>query len=168
MRIPFHLYNLVSQIMPARCHRLRSWLLRRCGAVVGHGVSLNARVLVYGAYLEIGDETWVSPETIFFTGPEGFVKIGSNCDIGPGVTFVTGSHVIGNFRRRAGLGFSKPICIGNGCWLGARSVILGGVKIGDGCIVASGAIVRPGEYPDHVLLAGVPGVAPNLPDTALT
>lgn len=132
--------------------------MRHCGAELGRGVCLNANVLVYSAFIEIGEKTWVSSETIFSTGPDGYIRIGSHCDIGPGVMLVTGSHVLGDSKRRAGDGFSEPIVIGHGCWIGARSVILGGVTIGDGCVIAAGSVVVPGEYPDHVLLSGVPAI----------
>lgn len=144
--------------MPARSHRIRAWLLSLCGAKIGSGVCLNANVLVYSPYIEIDDKTWVSSETIFYTGSDGPVKIGSHCDIGPGVMFVTGSHSLGDSKRRASEGFAEPIVIGNGCWIGARSLILGGVTIGDGCVIAAGAVVVPGEYPSHVLLTGVPAI----------
>ena len=81
--------------------------------------------------------------------------IGDRCDIGPGVEFVPGSHTIGNASRRAGFGTAKPIFVGNGCWLGAKSIILGGVKIGDGCVVAAGAVVIH-DVPPNTLVAGVP------------
>jgi len=106
----------------------------------------------------------VSSETIFSTGPDGPVRIGSHCDIGPGVMLVTGSHFLGESKRRAGNGFAEPIVIGNGCWIGARSLILGGVTVGDSCVIAAGSVVIPGEYPSHVLLSGVPaGVTKTFP-----
>jgi maltose O-acetyltransferase len=47
--------------------------------------------------------------------------------------------------------------VGNGCWVGAKSVILGGVTIGDGAIIAAGAVVTR-DVPAHTLVAGVPAV----------
>ena len=58
-------------------------------------------------------------------------------------------------NRRAGEGTARPIEIGDGCWIGARSVILGGVRIGAGCVVAAGSVVTR-DVPDNVLVAGVP------------
>jgi len=78
-----------------------------------------------------------------------------NCDIGPNVSFVTGTHLIGKFNRRAGLGFSSRIKIGDGCWIGASVVILGGVKIGNGSVVAAGAVVI-NNIPKNTLVGGVP------------
>jgi maltose O-acetyltransferase len=159
MRLPFHLFNLVSGFLPARCHKLRSYLLRRCGGTVGCNVRLNANVTVYGArFVTIGQDTWISSDTIISGTSSGPVTIGSRCDIGPGVMLVSGSHVLGGHQRRAGPGLSQPIVIGDGCWVGARSLILGGAGIGAGCVVAAGAVVLAGTYPPNVLLAGVPAV----------
>ena len=51
--------------------------------------------------------------------------------------------------------YGKPITIGNNCWIGAKVTILDGTKIGNGCIVAAGAVVK-GIFPDNVIIGGVP------------
>ncbi|HSI68466.1 MAG TPA: acyltransferase [Planococcus sp. (in: firmicutes)] len=50
---------------------------------------------------------------------------------------------------------SKPISIGNHVWIGFRAAILKGVTIGDGSIIAAGAIVTK-DVPPNCLAAGVP------------
>jgi len=154
--IPFHIFNLVSRLLPARCHRIRASLLRKCGCVIGKNVRINAAVRIYSPYVEIGHDTWIGPEVVFLTGIQGKVTIGERCDIGPGVCFITGSHHIGSPLRRAGDGYCKPIFVENGCWIGAKSTILGGAIIDGSSIVAAGAVVLPGKYPKHAVLAGVP------------
>ena len=49
----------------------------------------------------------------------------------------------------------KGIKIGNNCWIGAKATILDGAEIGDGCVIAAGAVVR-GKFPNNVVIAGVP------------
>lgn len=49
-----------------------------------------------------------------------------------------------------------PIEIGDDVWLGANCTILKGAKIGHGCVVATGAVVTAGTYPDRSILAGMP------------
>lgn len=49
----------------------------------------------------------------------------------------------------------KPIHIGEACWIGARSIIMPGVKLGDGCIVGAGSVVTKG-WPNGAILAGIP------------
>lgn len=50
---------------------------------------------------------------------------------------------------------TDEVTIGDHVWIGTRVTILSGTKIGDGSVVAAGAIVR-GEFPSHSLIAGVP------------
>jgi hypothetical protein len=50
---------------------------------------------------------------------------------------------------------SKPIEIGDHVWIGLRAIILKGVKIGNGAIVAAGAVVTR-EVPSNSVVAGVP------------
>lgn len=49
----------------------------------------------------------------------------------------------------------KGIKIGSNCWIGAKVTILDGTIIGNGCIVAAGAVVR-GQFPDNCVIGGVP------------
>ena len=83
------------------------------------------------------------------------VRIKDRCDVGPGVEFVTGGHEIGTTQRRAGKGTAEAIVIEAGCWIGAKALILGGVTIGMGSIVAAGAVVTE-NVPPNTLVAGVP------------
>ena len=94
---------------------------------------------------------------IIYTHLEAPIRIGSNCDFGPGVELITGSHIIGGTSRRAGAGTANSISIGDGCWIGAGSRIFGGVDIGKGAIVAAGAIVIHSVAP-NTMVAGVPAV----------
>ncbi len=113
---------------------------------------------VYGrGILNIGSNTWLSPGVIFYTHLEAPIVVGSNCDIGPAVEFITGGHAIGTSSRRAGQGTAKPIFIDDGCWIGAGSRLLGGVNIGSGSVVAAGSVVIC-DVPPNVLVAGVPAV----------
>lgn len=153
-----HLINLVFIILPpTRLFAAKRALWRICGVHLGQGVRLNQGCRVMGsASVSIGQDTWVGIDATFIVPDGGGVSLGSNCDIGPGVLFNCGSHSVGGSSRRAGAGLSEPISVGDGVWIGARAVILGGAVIGSGCVVAAGAVVLPGNYPEHVLLAGVP------------
>lgn len=135
---------------------MRRWLLRRAKVDAGNGVCFCGRGWIYGSgRLSIGANSWLSPGCIFYTHPQAAIDIGQRCDIGPGVQFIPGGHLIGPHNRRAGEGTAQPIHIGDGCWIGAHSVILGGVRIGAGSVVAAGSIVTR-DVPDDILVAGVP------------
>lgn len=62
---------------------------------------------------------------------------------------------MGSSERRAGAGWAKPIHIEDGCWIGARVTVLGGVRIGRGSVVAAGAVVTR-DVPENCLVGGVP------------
>ncbi len=116
---------------------------------------MRSRLDIWSRPFARREQYLAKPGVIIYTHLEAPIVIGANCDIGPGVEFIPGSHDIGTASRRAGRGTAHPITVGNGCWIGARSVILGGVSIGDGCIVAAGAVVTQNVAP-HTLVAGVP------------
>ncbi|MEU0489096.1 acyltransferase [Nocardiopsis sp. NPDC006139] len=112
-------------------------------------------------------------------GPGTVVRIGSGCAIGRGSHIVAhksidiGDHVYtgpyvyitdqnhsyANTEIPVGLQWpvDDPVSIGAGTWIGANAVILPGVHLGRNCVVAAGTVVRPGTYPDHAVVAGVPG-----------
>lgn len=50
---------------------------------------------------------------------------------------------------------ARPISIGNDVWIGAHCVILPGVKIHDGAVIAAGAVVRE-DVPPYMIVGGVP------------
>lgn len=152
-----HVINLLLfWLPPSRLFACRRLLLKFAGIDVGAGVSFCGRSWVYGrGIVVIGRYTWLSPGVVMHSQIDAPIVLGENCDIGPGVEFIPGSHEIGVTARRAGKGTARAITLGKGCWIGARSSILGGVTIGDGCVVAAGSVVTR-SIPDNTLVAGVP------------
>lgn len=63
------------------------------------------------------------------------IIIMKNTRIAPDVKIITETHVIGNKQKRADKNLQKPVTIGSGCWIGIGTIILPGVKIGDGCVI---------------------------------
>lgn len=83
---------------------------------------------------------------------KGTIKIGSGCAIGRDVVI---RSFDGHTIEQDGYEISEPIKIGNNVWIGQRAQILKGVTIGDGSIIAAGAIVTH-DVPANTLVAGVP------------
>jgi maltose O-acetyltransferase len=154
-----HIFNTIFWFLPpTHLFGLRKFILKIAGIKVGKNSSFCGRSWIYGrGKLSIGDGTWISPGAVIFTHIDAEILIGNCCDIGPGVEFITGGHLIGPSNRRAGVGCAKSIVVGNGVWIGAKSIILGGVTIGSGSIIAAGSLVRS-DIPENSLVAGVPGV----------
>jgi len=154
-----HLINFLFWVLPpSRCFQFKRFCLKLAKVEIGKNVSMCGRGWVYGrGQLKIGSDTWLSPGVVFHTHLDAPIILGSNCDVGPSVEFITGSHSIGTASRRAGEGTASEIVINDGCWLGAGSRILGGVHIGSGSVVAAGSVVI-NDVPENVLVAGIPAV----------
>lgn len=127
-------------------------LLRVAGYDIGDGAKIVGPVLCTGT-LKVGKNTWIGRDLTVHGN--GTVEIGDNCDIAPGVMFLTGGHAIGSPERRAGDGETYEIHIGNGCWIGARATIGRSVRVGDGCVVAACACVMA-DVQENALVGGVP------------
>lgn len=80
------------------------------------------------------------------------ISIGERCAIGPDVIIRDSDDhdIISDSSKK-----TKPVCIGNHVWIGQRAMILKGVSIGDGAIIAAGAVVTR-DVPAGCLAAGVP------------
>lgn len=104
-------------------------------------------------HVRIGRETFVN-KGVSFVGTAD-ISIGEHCAIGHGVMFVTITHEMEWEDRRAGVGIEQTISIGDGVWIAARAIILPGTEVGDGCVIAAGAVVR-GQCEAHGFYAGVP------------
>ncbi|MFV0558283.1 MAG: chorismate mutase [Enterococcus sp.] len=83
------------------------------------------------------------------------IRIGDNCLIGPNVQLLTATHPLNAGKRNSGLESGQPITIGNNVWLGAGSIVLGGVTLGDNVVVGAGSVVTQ-SFPANVVVAGNP------------
>ena len=117
--------------------------------------------LVYGLdrcyfgspHVSIGSGSYVN-SGCWFEGA-GEIEIESDCMLGPQILILTSTHDIsdgGRIERRSGY---QPVRIERSSWLGARAIVLPGVTIGAGAIIAAGAVVTKGCEPGG-LYAGVP------------
>jgi acetyltransferase-like isoleucine patch superfamily enzyme len=103
--------------------------------------------------LEIGDEVFISQHCTV----SGNVRIGRGTLIGGFVTIIDGNHVIDDQRKpiREQGGRQMPIVIGEEVWIGSNAVILQGVTIGDGAVVAANATVTH-DVPAGAIVGGTP------------
>jgi len=82
------------------------------------------------------------------------VEIGAEVDIAPRVFIGTGTHERGSGNKAAGPGIQKPICIGDGCWIGAGSLLLPGVRLAPVSTVGAGTTVMRGTQERGTIIAG--------------
>ena len=101
-----------------------------------------------GATIAIGERCFINRRTEFIS--QDAVKVGDDCLISWDVMITdTDYHYVGDLPPTA------PVTIGDRVWIGARASILKGVTIGDGAVVAAGAIVTKDVAP-RTLVAGNP------------
>ncbi|MEO8905004.1 MAG: transferase [Polyangiaceae bacterium] len=103
--------------------------------------------------LSIGTFTLISGDLHVDMGAA--IEIGDQVRIGHGVSLLTVDHEVGPEQMRAGTRKFGPIEIEDGAWLASRIIVLPGVTIGAGSIVAAGAVVSR-DVPPNTLVAGVP------------
>lgn len=128
--------------------RLRAVVLKRVGFQVGHGTLLAGMPAIAGPgdiyrRLSIGQFCFFNAGCFFDL--HGDIVIGDYVSLGQQVMLLT---------AETGLP-PRPVRIEAGVWLGARSIILPGVTVGRGAIVAAGAVVAE-DVPPDTLVGGVP------------
>ncbi|AMR34388.1 hypothetical protein A0256_01170 [Mucilaginibacter sp. PAMC 26640] len=103
------------------------------------------------ATIEIGCDTFIN--TGANISSRKFIKIGSGCHIANEVIMMDDDfHDVAGRDKRSG---AEPIIIGDKVWLATRCMILKGVTIGEGAVVAAGAVVTKDVAP-YTLVGGVP------------
>jgi acetyltransferase-like isoleucine patch superfamily enzyme len=137
--------------------------LSKEGIKIGDNVSILRNTIIectgvirnLGEGLSIGNNVGIAQNC--FIQVRGKVVIGNDVIFGPGVSIFSENHkfddpdlpvsVQGEIR--------KGVKVGDGVWLGARSVILDGVQIGQNSIIAAGSIVNK-DVPPYTIAGGVP------------
>jgi acetyltransferase-like isoleucine patch superfamily enzyme len=127
---------------------------------VGRDVSFHGNTYVNAAgargSLRVGDRTHVDQFCVLYG--QGGLSIGSGCAIASGVIVYTQSNQIGDDPEAAIIDQPvryAPVRIGDDVWIGARTVILPGVSVGDHAVIGAGAVVRD-DVPAWAVVAGVP------------
>ncbi len=143
-----YLYNRWVAFLPS--HRVRLWLYRRLFPV-GEGSTLMMGLRLRGENITIGRVTNINPECLL-DGRVGCIRIGSHVDIAPQVYIWTLEHDPHDpdFRTEHG-----DVTIGDYAWIGSRATLLPGVEIGEGAVVATGAVVTKSVAP-WTIVGGVP------------
>jgi maltose O-acetyltransferase len=145
---------------------LRPALYRLAGVRIGPHTRIFGVVEIEGpgAIYEnvvIGDHC--SLTTPLFLNASAPITIGNRVVIGHHVVIVTDSHHMDDPDQRGGERFARPVVVEDGVWIGARATILAGTTLGQGCVVAAGAVVAR-DVPPHVVVGGVPArVLKHLP-----
>jgi len=137
-RFMVRLINLLARHVPggffrARLHRIK-------------GVQMGKNVWM-------GEEVYIDNEYPFLIFIEDNVEIAAYSMI---MAHSRDLHMLRPGMYVSDLGYPpSPVRIKKGAWLGLHSIVLGGVTIGEGAVIAAGAVVTK-DVPDFALAGGVP------------
>jgi acetyltransferase-like isoleucine patch superfamily enzyme len=131
----------------------------------GNNIKLYNNTIVQSS---IDDFTYMGNETQILNSTIGkFCSIGADCKIGlskhPSETFVSTHPIFYSKLKQAGVTFAdknyfqedQSVIIGNDVWIGVNSIITGSLIIGDGAIIAAGAVVTKDVLP-YSIVGGIP------------
>jgi len=127
--------RILAWLSPA--HQFRSSLYRKCGMKIGRNVYIGFLTMMDGEYPE-------------------YIEIEDEASIGPGVSIMAHSGA-SPFHSRLKIYHEGPkkVTIKRGAWIATSAVILPGVTVGEGAIVAAGAVVSR-DVPPYTMVAGNP------------
>lgn len=124
-------------------------MLADCGAEVN-----MEKDAIFSQKVTLGDFSGIGINAKIY----GECHIGAFVMMGTDVTVITRNH---RFDRtdvpmmKQGFEDEKPVYIGDDVWIGDRVIILPGVHIGNGCIIAAGSVVTK-DVPRYTVVGGVP------------
>lgn len=126
---------------------------------ISNMVGLYQRTIIvarYGGRVSIGAGCGISGATIYAIES---IEIGNNVLVGGNCKIIDNDfhplHADKRYPQKQEDVKRKPIIIGDGCFIGANSIILKGTKLGRNCVVGAGSVVS-GTFPDNVIIAGNP------------
>lgn len=115
----------------------RSVALRLWGAKIGKRCAIAASAKIWAPWqLEVGDYVALGPRSEIYNVAR--IVMGSNITVSQGAYLCTASHDISKIKKPL---VTKSIQLGDSTWIGARAIVLPGVTIGEGAVVAAGAVV---------------------------
>jgi putative colanic acid biosynthesis acetyltransferase WcaF len=149
-------FCLGTPLLSARWLPGSAWrvvVLRAFGARIGHGCRLKPGLRVKFPWrLVVGDACWLAEDA--WIDNLASVTLGDRVCLSQSVYLCTGNH---DFRSSGFDLMLGPITIDSDAWIAARSVLAPGTRIGNGAVVALGAVVS-GAVPPGTIVRGNPAV----------
>jgi acetyltransferase-like isoleucine patch superfamily enzyme len=153
---PLHFVLLLTNWLPDNVIflRLRGLLavpfLGSCGPNfrVGRNVTLYNPSLIH-----IGKDIYIAHGCWFMAGEK--INVGDEVLFGPYCIVVSSNHTKSNGSYRFGEPDNQAITIGHGSWIASRVTITAGSSIGNGVLVAAGAVVM-GDIDSNMIAGGIP------------
>ena len=134
-----------NNLPPQRWEEQRGLLEQLLGGIGENSTILPPLRCDYGKHIVVGRDVFTNYNLTILDVCQ--VTIGDRTLIGPNVSIPE--------DRATGWEYGGPIHIGNDVWLGGSCVVLAGVTIGDGAVVAAGSVVTR-DVPPNTVVAGNP------------
>ena len=150
----------IMLIIKKALHRLYRITTGRAGVYCKYGKGCRfGKGLVIDENTRIGKYNYVGRYTTITKA-----QIGNYCSIASFVIIGPGEHPLSEFSTSptalyyAGIDHDltkEPVKIGNDVWVGAHTIILRGVTVGNGAVIAAGSVVTK-DVPDYAIVSGIP------------
>lgn len=115
---------------------------------------IHAKCYISGKNITIGEHSYINRECLVDAN-HGAISIGNNVGIAYRCQLLTTNHDYSNQNKRTGIVTGSDIVIENGCWIGAGAIILPGVTVKGGVVIAAGSVVSE-ACEENCLYAGIP------------
>jgi maltose O-acetyltransferase len=132
----------------------RRFTARPLLASMGHEVNIECGAIFPVGVVRLGDRSGLGIAS-HMKGP---VTIGSDVMMGPEVVIFTTDHAFEDTNRpmrEQGMSATRPVIIEDDVWIGQRAMILPGVSVGRGAVIAAGAVVTK-DVPPNSMVGGNP------------
>jgi putative colanic acid biosynthesis acetyltransferase WcaF len=142
---------LIFRPSPRPLHAWRSFVLRCFGAKVGNGVHVYPGVKIWAPWnLELADECGIASGVTIYN--QGKIFIGKRTVISQGSHLCAGTH---DYTKPGFPLVTKPIYIGDHAWIAAEAFLHPGITVGEGCVVGARSVVTK-DMPAWMICAGHP------------
>lgn len=142
---------LFFRYSPKPAHAWRTFLLRAFGAKVGKRVHVYPKVKIWAPWnLDLADECGIANEAILYS--MGKITIGIRAVISQGAHLCAGTH---DYTKSGFPLITVPITIGDYAWVAAEAFVHPGVTIGEGCVIGARSVVT-NDMPQWMVCAGHP------------
>lgn len=151
-----YIFALIQYLNNAFVSHIPSWHVRRVfykllRMKIGSGSEIDlSQYIISPHHISIGCNSHINQNCLI--DGRASIKIGNSVSISHKVSIITGGH---NYNSPSFAGIFKPVIIDDYVWIGINAVILQGVHIGKGAVVAAGAVVTSDVKP-YSIVGGIP------------
>jgi acetyltransferase-like isoleucine patch superfamily enzyme len=145
----FYFNNHFISNLPS--YALRHWYLKTfLGCSIGRDAAVHMGCFFTGRNITIGNNTIINRKC--YLDGRGTLVIGNNVSIAPESYILSMTH---DSQSPDFTPETRTTRIDDYVWLGARVLVLPGIRLGDGCVIGAGSVVT-GDVPAYTIAAGSP------------